>query len=579
MTFAPRVGGGEGTVEGARPDGLIALEAIASELGEEEASADIAALRGRLDEGRFFVACVGQFKRGKSTLLNALVGAAVLPVGVVPVTAVVTVLRYGPELRLRVRTDAWRDAPFEELASYVTEQQNPENTIGVTGVEVYVPSALLAGGMCLVDTPGLGSVFAGNTAATREFVPHVDAALVVLGADPPLSGEELTFIGEVTSQVESLLVVMNKADRVTAEEAAQARLFTESMVSKRLGDTACEVLTVSAMERLRGLKSRDWPLLESRLGVWADEKSGRLVEGARRRGVARLRARLARCLEVRRTALVHPIDESMRQLEALTRAVEEAERALLELAPLFRAEERALERALTRRRDAFLENARSVASSVLLDRLSAERGSPHLRTRAFEAAQDIAREQIEGWARALRPEADELYRRATARFLALGSDFLRRARAIGGEAFADLPEALDSERGLQARSHFYFTELLPLATPSPMSAMLFSFLARSQAVRGAHKRSAPYLVRLLETNSARMVNDLGDRVRESGSRLRAEITSVLRAVVTTAQRAIEAARSARAQGEAAIQAELVRLDCIRADLERLDVSATHDMGE
>jgi len=56
------------------------------------------------------------------------------------------------------------------------------NKIGVEAVEVFVPSPLLSSGMCLVDTPGIGSVFAGNTMTTREFVPHVDAAIVVLGA-------------------------------------------------------------------------------------------------------------------------------------------------------------------------------------------------------------------------------------------------------------------------------------------------------------------------------------------------------------------------------------------------------------
>jgi len=50
---------------------------------------------------------------------------------------------------------------------------------------------------CLVDTPGIGSVFAGNTATTRSFVPHIDAALVVLGADPPLSGDELALVDEL----------------------------------------------------------------------------------------------------------------------------------------------------------------------------------------------------------------------------------------------------------------------------------------------------------------------------------------------------------------------------------------------
>jgi hypothetical protein len=56
----------------------------------------------------------------------------------------------------------------------------------VDGAEVFVPSPLLSSGMCFVDTPGLGSVFTGNTATTQAFIPDIDAALVVVGGDPPL---------------------------------------------------------------------------------------------------------------------------------------------------------------------------------------------------------------------------------------------------------------------------------------------------------------------------------------------------------------------------------------------------------
>jgi ABC-type uncharacterized transport system ATPase component len=69
---------------------LRELGRLAAELGAESAAEEAAALAERIAEGRFHVACVGQFKRGKSTLLNALVGAPILPSGVVPVTAVVT---------------------------------------------------------------------------------------------------------------------------------------------------------------------------------------------------------------------------------------------------------------------------------------------------------------------------------------------------------------------------------------------------------------------------------------------------------------------------------------------------------
>src|ERR1022692_5352472 len=107
---------------------------------------------------------------------------------------------------------------MSDLKEYVTEELNPENNSAVDGAEVFVPSLLLSSGMCFVDTPGLGSVFTGNTATTQAFIPHIDAALVVVGADPPIAGEELTLVEAVGRQVQNLILVLNKADRATEPE-------------------------------------------------------------------------------------------------------------------------------------------------------------------------------------------------------------------------------------------------------------------------------------------------------------------------------------------------------------------------
>ncbi|MGA9568312.1 MAG: dynamin family protein, partial [Candidatus Korobacteraceae bacterium] len=129
------------------------LAKVSEELGEGAIVADVQQLVARINEGRFFVACVGQFKRGKSTLLGALVGEPILPMGVVPVTAVPTVLRYGNQRTARVLIgETWRTIPPDALPQYVSEQWNPENSKQVAGVEVFLPSPLLASGMCLVDT-------------------------------------------------------------------------------------------------------------------------------------------------------------------------------------------------------------------------------------------------------------------------------------------------------------------------------------------------------------------------------------------------------------------------------------------
>ena len=134
---------------------LQRLATLVTQLGSEHVASEASELAVRLAEGRFFVACVGQFKRGKSTLIGALIGESILPTGFVPVTAVPTVIRYGSTKSARIRsTDGtWQEIALPELEQYVSEEHNPENVKGVVGAEVFVPSPLLATGMCLVASP------------------------------------------------------------------------------------------------------------------------------------------------------------------------------------------------------------------------------------------------------------------------------------------------------------------------------------------------------------------------------------------------------------------------------------------
>ncbi len=110
---------------------LITLARLATRPGRRRSPSEASALADRLAEGRFYVACIGQFKRGKSTLLNALVGQPLLPSGIIPITTAVTVLRWGSALRARVRLDRdWHEIGVGDLAAYVSEEQQSRQPQG-----------------------------------------------------------------------------------------------------------------------------------------------------------------------------------------------------------------------------------------------------------------------------------------------------------------------------------------------------------------------------------------------------------------------------------------------------------------
>jgi ribosome biogenesis GTPase A len=121
----------------------------------------------------------GAFKRGKSTLINALLGEPVLPTAMVPLTSVVTILGYGESLDIQVHFQNGRSQKITqpELADYITEKGNPRNQKGVREVEIAYPYDYLRDGVRIIDTPGVGSVYSHNTEVAYNYLPQVEAAV------------------------------------------------------------------------------------------------------------------------------------------------------------------------------------------------------------------------------------------------------------------------------------------------------------------------------------------------------------------------------------------------------------------
>jgi hypothetical protein len=305
---------------------------------------------------------------------------------------------------VRLAQGEWLDIPVLDLALYVSESENPGNSKGVAAVEVFADHALLANGLCLVDTPGIGSVILHNTAEVRLFVPQIDVALVVLGGDPPISGEELDLVDDVALRVRDLVFVLNKADRLTSTELTEARAFTESVLAKR-PPSPVRLLEVSALERLHGRETRDWPLLVQTLGSLASAGGPALVEQAGERGAAIIASRLRRRFAEDCDALVRPIQETERRLEDLRRCAWNAQQSLADLVPLFGAEQQRLAKRFERDRQRFVEEATPRVVALLdagLETSPSLRG-PRLRRHALDQAQDVVERLVREWLESEQP--------------------------------------------------------------------------------------------------------------------------------------------------------------------------------
>ncbi|MGH9424448.1 MAG: dynamin family protein, partial [Thermoanaerobaculia bacterium] len=299
----------------------------------------LARLRERFAHERLQLAVLGQFKRGKSTFLNALLGAPLLPAAVIPVTAIATFISWGDKPLARVSFAGERapedcdasdpNAIRDFLFGFVAEEANPNNRLGVAKAELFYPAPILSGGTVLIDTPGIASTLKHNTEAAFRVLPECDAALFVVATDPPITAAELDYLDQLTSKVSRIFIVVNKIDYVAAEERESLVGFLRKVLHERsLLSEETTIFQISAREGLAAKLGKDRGRLKQSgimevekhlLDYLATEKI-RTLEHAITLKAKDILAHAGMEIELRVQALRMPLQD----LEAKTRAFEDA---------------------------------------------------------------------------------------------------------------------------------------------------------------------------------------------------------------------------------------------------------------
>ena len=233
---------------------LQALEAIVTRHGLVEFRAKIASLAARLEDDNLEVALFGRVSSGKSSMLNALLGTDVLPVGVNPVTAVPTRLRHGESLHALIRFASGRheEVSIDEFRGLVSETGNAGNQRNVTQALVEIPSARLSQGIVLVDTPGLGSLARCGAAETMAYLPSCDLAILLIDAGATLNDEDLGTMRLLSEAGIAAIVLLSKADLLAAADLERVSIYVQTQVQNELG-LKIHVQPVSALPNYSGL--------------------------------------------------------------------------------------------------------------------------------------------------------------------------------------------------------------------------------------------------------------------------------------------------------------------------------------
>jgi len=216
------------------------LEAVSRSCGVfciDSLKPQITAINEAISEGDSVnVALIGRFKAGKSSFLNSLIGRDIMPVAALPLTSVITYVKYGPQDKAEVRfgNGETKSIPLNELADFITEEKNPENVKQVTRVDVALADLKDYANIQFVDTPGLGSIFKHNTLTSTGWLPKIGAAFLSISVDHPLSEDDISLLRELENYTPEINILLTKIDLVSSKDSVEVARFIRQQVSRHL---------------------------------------------------------------------------------------------------------------------------------------------------------------------------------------------------------------------------------------------------------------------------------------------------------------------------------------------------------
>lgn len=331
---------------------LQELESLCRELSLEENRRELEKCRKRLSEHTFSVGVMGEFKRGKSTVINALLGKEIMPADILPCSATMNRVTYGlePRVLLRLQDGSTQQIPVEMLSDYVTKLTGEAKSRAqqVEEALVYYPCRFCQNGVDIIDTPGLNDDARMNQ-ISEQVIPKLDAVIMVLTPDNPFSVSEAEFVRSklVTGNLSRLVFLVNKIDQVRKRsdrprvvEAIRQKIQTSVLekAAQVYGEDSAQyqaaanklgqirIFPLSALDALDGrleddsvlLEESGAPEFEAALTKMLTRERGALTLSVPLNAIARIAPEVLQAAENRKNAMELTSQEfAQRQEEAL----------------------------------------------------------------------------------------------------------------------------------------------------------------------------------------------------------------------------------------------------------------------
>ena len=307
---------------------LIRLADLAREQGMRTLAAEITGDRlPALRSGRVTAVVLGEFNHGKSTILNALLGRDVLPMGITPTTSVITHLRWGdkPGALVHYGDNDTREVSLDDLPRLV----GPNQKVDPRYVEVFYPSPLLQDNLVLVDTPGVNDISRQRVEITYGYLPRADVIIYVLDANQVLKRSEITFIRDrlLKASRDRLIFVLGKIDTLDDAEREEVETYAREKLTELVGPP--ELYPVSARRAIKG-DDPGFNAFRARLVDYLKDRKAHILIDSGVSGGLRVAGMLNQSLAIKRRGYALDKVELQRRVEAVRARLNTARQAIYE---------------------------------------------------------------------------------------------------------------------------------------------------------------------------------------------------------------------------------------------------------
>lgn len=552
------------------------LRQLAANIARPDYFGELDELELKLKHEKLYMVVVGLFKRGKSSIINAILGKPLAPVAVTPVTAIITLFEYNN--RKNYAAIHFKDGRIEvretdEVSRYVNEDENPANEKQVQVVSIFDDAPILKS-ISLVDTPGIGSSFEHNTTTTLQFIPKIDAALFLLSADMPISSLDSDFLKELKKAVPKIVFVMNKKDLLSEKDYKKLMQHNSQTISTlmELPVEQINFIAVSAREYEQGNKESGIARLIAEIQSIATQEKTDLLQKATLKRYRWLHQQLLMQMKLKLYSLLMPIHELKEKQEKLNVSILLMQDQQGEFESIIKAKVNALQSQV----DTIVGKESAHIKDEIFKRLDCKENilKPDILSATQEELNKLLIDRFGCIKKELEQQTKEQFKNLLKQYSARSQTFLNELaihlHSLLGISFDMIADRFD----LEVYTSFYFTLDSGIGTVHPGNAVLLKLLPASFIEKQLFHKLKEHYSSLIIRNNASIAYDLTYKIQESFRKFTYDLNNRLKELLISIREIIEITIEQKEKTETAIEQEVTDLKEKLIKLESIQIEET-----